>query len=81
MSPCRETLYLSKLFYLVYYGVSVYVALAVESDAVIDAIGLGLSFKAERAVEYLLGVASECRAVAKEVSDIELYAGLIGVYR
>jgi hypothetical protein len=59
--------------------VSVNVSVVVESDAVVDAVRLGLSLKAECTVEYLLGVTSECRSVAEEVTDIELNAGLIGV--
>ena len=59
---------------------SVNVSVVVESDAVVDAVRLGLSFKAECAVEHLLNTASEIGTVAKEVAYVELNAGLIGIY-
>ena len=60
---------------------SVHLAFVVKALAVIDAVRLCLSLEAECAVSYLLYAALKIGAVTKEVADIELNAGLIGVYR
>ena len=54
---------------------SINLSLIIESDSVVDAVGLGLGLEAECSVEYLLRVVSEIRAVSEEISDIEA-AGL-----
>ena len=57
----------------------IYLARIIEANTVINAVGLGLRFKAERPVEHLRNAALKIGSVAKEVTDIELNARLVGV--
>ena len=59
---------------------SINFSLVVEAYAVIYRVRLGLCFKAECTVLYLLDTTLEVRARAEEVAGVELYAGLVGIY-
>ena len=52
----------------------------VEADAMVDAVGLCLCFKAECTVLDALCAATEIRLATEEITGVELYAGLVGVY-
>ena len=62
----------SKLFDLIYGGMGVGLLFVIESDTMVNRIGLGLSFKTECTVEYLLHATLKIRAVAQEITNIEL---------
>ena len=55
---------------------SVFLTLVVKAYTVIDAVRLGLRFKAKGTVQHALDSALEVGLAAKEVADIELYARL-----